>query len=238
MTDQYDFSPAGADPGQGSQNVPEGGQPAEGKPDYVTRADLEAFKTAIVEEARRAAQSLTDRQESRVEKRLREWQDQMKRDGVSVTPQMVERGREQLALAELTGAAKGGAAKPQPDANDPPELVALKQYVTRRADKLMQSIGVTLEQDDPEFSEVKFVTDDPDEYLESLEAAAKKKAERLQRAPGARSPMAVQGAAGGNAVEQFKADVRAVRGKGAHAYNQVLQRWRERGVDVDNIKVF
>lgn len=228
MSNQIDFS-AAAEGGQPSPNVPTG-QPQDSAPDYVTRADLEAFKTAVVEEARRAAQSLTDRQESRVEKRLREWTEQMKRDGVTVTPQMVERGREQLALQELTGGAKGKAANPDPEAIDPPELAALKAYVGRRADKILKGIGVTLEQNDPEFSEVKFVTDDPDEYLETLEAAAKKKAERLQTPTGARAPMSVGGAPqGGPLMEQYRREVLKVR-PGSEAALQLRRKYRQMGL--------
>lgn len=231
MTDQYNFSPA-ADSGQGSQDVPEGGQPQESKPDYVTRADLEAFKISVIEEARRQAQSLTDRQEGRVEKRLREWTDQLKKDGVNVTPQMVERGREQLALQELTGAAKGKTAMSDPEASDPPDLAVLKQYVARRAEKILKGIGVTVERTDPEFSEIKFITDDPDEYLETLEAAATKKLERLQASPGARAPMSVGGAGtGGDLMSQYRREIMSAP-PGSEAALRIRMKYRQKGLNI------
>ena len=139
--------------------------PQEQTPQYVTKDDLQKFGDEIVERTTRAVQGLTDKQESRVEKRLKEWEARL---GYTPSPQTRERAKAELELQELEQTNGGGAVPTPSQAIDP------KVKETRvKTVQLLAKYGA-------DYDDLAGIQTDPsriapDEYLKQAEAILQKK---------------------------------------------------------------
>jgi hypothetical protein len=93
--------------------------------------------------------------------------------------------------------------------------------------------------EDPEFSEIK-IDGSIRQFEKSFEAAATKKAARLNTPPEAR----LTGGAGkvtpatpATLIDQYKQEMLANRGKGMDVGNAIKSKYREKGVNVDTISL-
>lgn len=163
---------------EGQSSQPEG----EAQPKFVTVEDL----TALEERLKRRLQSLTDKQESRISKRLREWEERAKAQGFEVDDQMRQeaRRREVLRLLDEEGEIEPAQADlPRID----PAVKAKIEATNARYAELQREYGVTLTDSDPEYWDVNWRHRDPERFLKQAEAALKEKAERVGKQPGAQS---------------------------------------------------
>jgi len=161
---------------------------------------------AIEERLSKLEQSLTDKAVNRLEKRLARAMEKAKAQGLTVTPQMQERLRQEEEMTELRKLADEDVAAqpvrtaPKPIADD---VVAT---VTARMSQLNADYGgIVLEEDDDEFATVNFNDPKPDRFLRRYEDALKAKSERL-KGPGLQpNPIRATGAIGGAANDDLMA---------------------------------
>jgi len=135
----------------------------EQQPQYVTRDDLKKFGDEIIEQTKRAVQGLTDKQESRVEKRLKQWEQQL---GFAPTPQLREQARTQLALQELE----------QLDGERPAQVAS--QPLDPKIKEANKKLFKLLAQHDADLDELQGIdmnpaTNPPDQFLQQVEAKLK-----------------------------------------------------------------
>ena len=140
--------------------------PQEQQPQYVTRDDLQKFGDEIVERTTRAVQGLTDKQESRVEKRLKEWEARL---GYTPSPQTRERAKAELELQELEQTNGGGDVPAPSQAIDP----KVRRETNVKTVQLLAKYGA-------DFDDLTGIQTDPskitpDEYLKQAEAILQKK---------------------------------------------------------------
>lgn len=192
MTDELVF---GEDLVQGQasgESVPQV-DAAEPKPEFVTKNELREMQEAL----ERRLQSLTDKQESRLKKEvdleLKKLEGRYAALGQQVPPEVRQRVINDKALSFTDD---------DPQAAQPglsPEMAALLERTNTRGRAIVEKYGVTL--DDADLAQIKR-DGDPFEYLESLEAVCKAKAE--QQAGGAgHAPMLVQGRPTGTRIDNI-----------------------------------
>ena len=167
----------------------------ESKP--VTRAELRALFSDFTEETKRAIQSMTDKQESRLRKeldaKLKPIDERLLHSGLSETDKADV--RKQFIKEEILRSARENPA-PAQDGKVPPEVEDTVKAVNQQATDMLKALGVD-EPDwaDPIWKEVK--TDGTArEYLSTLRTAAVKVA-ASEGQPG-RSPGMLQGTPGGS----------------------------------------
>lgn len=167
-------------PGEGDVTVTEE-QGAEQS--YLTRKEAEALMREIANQAAdgayRKAQSLVDKTDNRLKQQVEERfsklktaRAQMEAAGQPVSDEAFDRLLEQERLNILSSV--GNQDNP-PGANIEQREA---EAINREAQKIMQEIGVEVEEDDPEAEYVNLQST-PEVFLETLRIAAKAKAKRL-----------------------------------------------------------
>lgn len=163
-------SGAAVDDADGTETVSEG----------ITEAQIRAIAKA---EATRVAQSLSDKSEHRLTKRMNELEDRrakMAADGHVISDESFDQLKEQETLRALAD----DDAQADPSGVGSQEDERVSAVVNRRAVQIMQEVGedqgvdnLTIEESDPEAKLLKF--DSPENFLISMKEAAETKAERL-----------------------------------------------------------
>lgn len=218
------------------------GQAQEPTPQFVSRDE---FQQAL-EMVKRETQGLVDKNVSRLDKRVKEAAEKVdelvelgKVSGMQFTQEQIAQLKDRAVHQALMTAdqqpsgqsAQPQAAQPQAQQDDP---------VTVTARMIMQKAGITIDQNDPELSIVDSKTDDPGVFLESVRKAIEAKKQRLNRPAGnaAAVPGALAtGSAPANLIEQFQREMREHRGQGMRVANEIKNKYRQKGVDVDNIRI-
>lgn len=144
-------------------------QPEQKQPEYVTK---EVLRTEL-DEFWKNVQKFTGKQESRIAKKLEEWEAKVQDQGIQVTPEMRKTATDRIALSMLEDE---GQAQTNPPAND------LAAKVIARRMQIAQDNGGELTPDDDEYWEVNFTPDprDPDgsKFLKTYEKKLKERNER------------------------------------------------------------
>jgi len=230
--------------GQVDQNVnaPQLEQVQDQQPQYVSRDEF----TRVLQEQERKFQGFVDKNVSRLDKRVKEAVDEVaklvdlgKSTGMQFTDEQIAQLKDRAVhQALMTGdsppsnqSVQQTVAQPNAPQVDP---------VTATAQLMMQKAGVVLEKDDPELSLVDGETDDPSAFLESVRKAIEAKKQRASRPAGspAATPGAVAtGSAPANLIQQYQREMLENRGKGMKVANEIKTRYRQKGVDVDNIRL-
>lgn len=196
-----------------SDVVPGGDKPAN-QPSYITKAEAEALITSAVEQARREAQSLTDKNATRLQAEISKRIGEVERayqtlNGAAMPAEQKDVMRQRVinqVLSETPQDQPGSApaqvtpsnpaAAPAPAAPNDVEQAKLAE-VQRRVAEEVARYGVRLEPGDPEWNQINTAT--PDTFLETMPAAVAAKAQRT-RNPAARLPALGSGAPNGNPV--------------------------------------
>jgi len=205
-------------------------EPVSVTPEYVTRKDLEEWGNKFTETITRSVQSLTDKQESRVQKDLKAWKEAMIAQGVHPTDAMINQKTLQLAEREADKVISRDAPAQAPSAIDP----AVKAVNLRWA-KLIAEHDFMLEQDDPEIGLLDF-NDPPSTFQAKLEQAFAKKAARVgsasqtvppvQTDPRARMPI-TNGAPASGTLEQLTRRLTEIQKADPAKLNPALSKERE-----------
>lgn len=230
MSDESGFFGGDQAAGQPSDDgIQEGAAPAE-SPQFVT---VDVLKHSL-EELERKIQSMSDKKGDRlrkeVEKRISEIEERYKAVGMQMPDAVKQRIVDEYLLNSREDADEEVAQPPR----DP-----IVEAVNRRALEIDKKYGIVLEQGDPEFSKINFRTLDPIEYLESREAAAKAKAERLAKSksqaasglPAARAPVIGQGEATGDLMAQYLREIQQAR-PGSEEALQIRRKYRQKGLNL------
>ncbi len=213
------------------EDIQSGVPPAEA-PQFVTVDLLEQ----ALEKLERKIQSMSDKKGDRlrkeVEKRLAELQERYAAVGMQMPDEVKQRVVNDLLLSEREDIEDEGAT---------PAFDPLVEAVNRRALEIDKKYGVYLEEGDPEIAMINTRTTDPIEYLESREAAVKKKAERLGKAKSqtpqgtplvsARAPVIGQGEPTGDLMAQYLREIQQVR-PGSEEAMRIRQKYRQKGLNL------
>ena len=149
--------------------------------EFLTRDEA----TKMEERVTRLAQSLVDKADHRITERvqggLKTLEDSLKVQrsaGIEITPEQEARARQKVVeQAMIEPPSQTSAAQATPNEQPAQQL----DPVVARALGMMNKIGAVIEQNDPEFAQVKKALDtgDPDEFLLASAEAAKAKKARL-----------------------------------------------------------
>lgn len=148
-------------------------EPEEQEPNYVTTEQLRAELDRIKQESLSAAQSLIDKADNRLGKRMQQLIDrrrELEAQGQQVSDAAFNKLLEEERLKVI-------AQGDQPDQVGAPEIPDEVAEVNRLAGKMLEDMGVSLEEDDPEAEYVKF--DNPQVFLTTLKIAAELKQKRV-----------------------------------------------------------
>lgn len=202
----------------------------------VKRSELESYIKSVdnrfesVEKLFNKGFSSLDNRIAAASKKAEELVEVGKLSGMQFSQEQIAQIKDKLVHQALMNAPE--QEKPsQPQEVDP---------VTATAQMIMQKAGVVIAQDDPEISLVDRTTDDPGVFLESVRKAIEAKKQRLNRPAGnaAAVPGALAtGSAPANLIEQFQREMREHRGQGMRVANEIKNKYRQKGVDVDNIRI-
>jgi hypothetical protein len=237
-------APAVGQSQQTSGNAPEAQPSGAGggeTPQYLTREEVERLIAQTKEDIARQTQSLTDKAASRIDKRVKDGLENLnkvialqKKAGIELTPEQERAARMQVydeAIGSEDDSLPGlppRAAQPGPVDGANQAQAAVVAFVNKQADKMMKKAGVELDASDPEASML--VQDKgPDEYLDSLEAALQKKAQRVKTPPEARIPTLGSGAAT-NLEAQYKAELEKVRQGDVDGLFKLKQKYKKAGL--------
>lgn len=182
MSDEYmgDASPE-PEAGQPSADVQPDAQEG-AKPEPITLDILQKVLAENNEQLLRKVQSLNDKQDARVDKRLDKWTASLENQGIRVTSDMKDRKKIELAMQEADRAIaeEDSAQLPSQQKATGPDPAVVKQ--TNEAMRALQKkYGYALTQNDPEFWEVPFQDSTPQEFLVKYEAGLKDVVTRLGR---------------------------------------------------------
>lgn len=238
-------APAVGQSQQTSGNAPEAQPSGAGggeTPQYLTREEAERWIAQVKEDIARQTQSLTDKAASRIDKRVKDGLENLnkvialqKKAGIELTDEQIRAARMQIydeAIdseddSHLPGLPPRAAQSGQIDGANQAQA-AVVAFVNKQADKMMKKAGVELDSSDPEASML--VQDKgPDEYLDSLEAALHKKAQRVKTPPEARIPTLGSGAAT-NLEAQYKAELEKVRQGDVDGLFKLKQKYKKAGL--------
>lgn len=170
------------------------------EPKYVTEETLERMLAERDEQLKRSFQSLTDKQVSRVDKKLKQWEQRMTEEGLPVDDQLRQQARSRLALRELE------LMEDEPAQGVDHRIDPRIEAVRAKENELKAQYGVDLSPNDDEYYDVNFSHPNPDRYLVQYENALRAKAERLnphaqsqpQGNPASRVPAPAGSATGSN----------------------------------------
>ncbi len=156
MSDEYmgDVSPE-LEAGQPSDNVQADIQEG-AKPKPVTLEDLTKLLDERDEQLKRTFQSLTDKQEDRVAKKLDKWKEALSKHGVNATDDMLNSKRLEIATQEANRAIAEDDDAPSHSRQTETQLdpVVVKQ-TNDAAEALTKEFGRVLNQGDPEYWDLK-----------------------------------------------------------------------------------
>ena len=238
MDEQYQggFNP---DPVQGQVSGEAIGNDGAGneQPKYLTPADLAAFEQKI----ERRLQSLNDKQQNRLEKVVNERIGQMEARYQQVGQKLPDHVRQRIIDDAISNYSEDGE---QPAQGAPSRVPPDVETVNRQAADILKGAGISW--DDMTMREVNSLKQTtPEAYLESVRQAAASAVKRLgvaapQQQPNLAAAPAIGAGqpAGGDLEEQYRKEVIAARGKGNNVLMDIKKRYRERGIDVDGVKVF
>lgn len=214
MTDQVPSNPqAATGQSQNASSTPAGeGGAAADQQKYLT---VDGARALFAEEFRKSSQSTVDRVADRVQKIIQTAKEQ----GVTMTTQQAEavlKVTETAAQQPNDQAAPASSRpaqaptipgqQPAPEGEAQPKQIDLSTLdpIDRKAVTILQKeFGLTdfdpdnVDEDEPEFKLLVMETDDPEEYLQSVRAYGKAKAERLGNAG---DPAALPGLGSGGQV--------------------------------------
>lgn len=231
-------------PGQVDQNAAASQleQAQDQQPQYVSRDEF----NRVLQEQERKFQGFVDKNVSRLDKRVKEAVDEVaklvelgKSTGLQFTEEQIAQLKDRAVhQALMTGdeLPSGQSEAPRAAQAQAPQV----DPVTVTAQLMMQKAGVILEKDDPELSLVDDQTDDPSTFLESVRHAIEAKKQRTSRPAGspAATPGAVAtGSAPANLIQQYQREMLENRGKGMRVANEIKSKYRQKGVDVDQIRL-
>ncbi len=190
------------------------GEDTGAEPKYVTEETLQRMLAERDEQLKRSFQSLTDKQVSRVEKTLKQWEQRMSEEGLPVDDQLRQQARNRLALRELE------LMDDEPARNVGHRIDPRIEAVRAKEKELKARYGVDLSPDDDEYYDVNFSHPNPDRYIVQYESALRAKAERLnphaqsqaQGNPASRVP-APAGAATGNNIDNLTNELGKLQAK-------------------------
>jgi hypothetical protein len=234
----------GQQPGQSGQvgQVVDASQQehADNRAAYVSRDEL----NQALEDVRRQVQGLVDKNVSRVDRRIadanRRIEEYVKLGqsaGVQVTPEQLERMKDKVIREAFTASESDGDGNqeaqhgPQQQQINPIMQVAIKR---------LEKAGLNPEEVEkhPDFHVVDRKTEDPDEFLSSINEfieAAKKRQEAGGSAAAVPGEVARGGSTGGHLADKYIEEIMAARGQGAHVGKEIRERYRKMGVDVDSV---
>lgn len=208
MSDQNIAPFEGQEPGQVSA------EPTEGLDAPVTVSRLQAElrrMELLVAQANKAAQDaisrtqhLTDAQESRIAKKLKAWEDNLKNQGIPVDDDLRKQARNQVALSELNAPSEPTASSRDAtsDLVSKADFDAQVQMVNNRIAELTRETGVSF--DDPAFADFDRHNPDPKAALADVErryAAIRQRSQSAQPGPGAATRLPVpSGGVGGDSI--------------------------------------
>lgn len=156
-----------------SEGVPQE-QVQPGQPQYVTREDLLAAVQELSGQIR-GLQSLTMKQENKLRKeidtKMRDLESMYQELGQPVPEDMREAVTQDVVLSRL-----GSGNASQPDAPSPEQI----QYAVNMRTRLERVYGVQLTPQDPEYQQVQWIADTPDQHIDSYEENLKRKAARVR----------------------------------------------------------
>jgi hypothetical protein len=186
----------GAVPGQqAGQPAPasgDGSQPPAGTeaPKFVTLeeaqriADEAAAKAA--DQSYRRAQSLVDTNASRITKQVQEGfgalkqaSETLKAVGHEIPADTLARAHTQVMTGAFDTPATPGGAPPASPATPPGQGETAKDPITLLAERMQSKAGITLEDSDPEMSNAKLRSEDPEIFLQGVDEGIAAKKARL-----------------------------------------------------------
>ncbi len=223
-------------------NVPQTEEQVEGAPNYVSREEFEQTLTEVERRVRKHVDSAVSTLDMRVKgavSKVDELVELGKLSGMQFTQEQIAQLKDKAVHQVLISSEQqpqGTPEAPKPSQTQAPQV----DPVTATAQMIMQKAGVVIAQDDPEISLVDRTTDDPGVFLESVRKAIEAKKQRLNRPAGnaAAVPGALAtGSAPANLIEQFQREMREHRGQGMRVANEIKNKYRQKGVDVDNIRI-
>jgi len=186
------FSAAGA--GQLQNNASTGEQTPENTQQYLTRQEAQTLRQEILAESAKQSQSLTDKAESRIIKKIQEDINHLNAaaPGLGLTPEQIKTRRlgiiEEAFNTPETSTPASTSQAAQPAQGSQPATDPNTARFNQIAIEVLQENGLSdITPNDPEFSEI-VTTGSERQFMKSIEAAAEKKAARLSTPPEARLP--------------------------------------------------
>jgi len=199
----------------------------ESKP--VTKAELKAALSVFSDETKRAIQSMTDKQESRLRKELdakiKPLDEMLQQSGLSEADKTAVRN--QAIKDEIMRTYRENSAPAQADRVSP-EVTDTVKAVNQQATEMLSALGLgEPDWSDPAWKDVK--TDGTArEYLNTLRAAAVKVA-ASEGQPG-RSPGTLKGAPGGDLMSKYRKEVDAAQTVSERM--KIRMKYREQGLEI------
>jgi hypothetical protein len=197
-------------------------------PQYVTVDNFKTLRDEVIEEVKRIAQGLTDKQENRVDRKLKEWEQRL---GYTPSPQLREQAKNQLALQELEQVSGGTPSQAASQPIDP-----IVKDTNRKLLKMLAQYDADF--DDLAGIDMNPATNPPGQFLTQVEAKLKS---RAPAAPAQQQPvtqpanpthvpsMGMSGTPiGGTRLEQLTKRLEQIQAMGVQAMNNRALK-KERG---------
>ena len=225
-----------------------------GHSEHVTRAEIEQIKAEAIKEARRTAQSISDKAASVSRKAYQQAMDeisQLKSDGIELTPAQEQKIRDRK-LSQLTSDNGGGEQQGQPqqqniDQQTQSQAVKPPIWLESRINKLAQETGFGLLPTDPEVEGAGLTTQlmqsDPMSFYEKYQETLAAKAERIKTGGGQpRRGMTPGNGTGGSGPTglrgleaEYKQKVQEARGN-ARKIRDLRKEYQDKGLDTSSVK--
>jgi len=223
---------------------------SDGQPQYVTQADLEKIRQDAIDEARRTAQSISDKAASTSRKAYQEAKaeiDRLKKLGLQMTPQQEEAIRDQKLSAMMNeeGAGQAGEQQPQSNIQKPKpqqQAAAPPKWLQDDVNELIADAGFNLVGQDFQDAGLtpQLMQENPRKFYDTYKAALDAKREEIRKGGQPRRGAVPAMGSGGSSVgleAQCKKEMMAAKGN-QQKINEIRKRYSEQGVDISQIKFF
>jgi hypothetical protein len=212
-----------------------------GAQEFLTREEAERWKADILEQANKRTQSLTDKSESRIEKRIKEGLQSVQRQiemnqslGIEMTPSQIEDAKNR---AIRTAYADESSEQTQTQTSTNPDVQGMiSQAEARAVDEIAEGYekekGVKLEDDDPEWKKFFKKGMTKAEYLRAYDKALDEKKVRISQNPAGSNP-STGGSAGQSALMQEYSEKLSKLPRGnAGAIIDLKREYRNKGLKI------
>lgn len=230
----------------------------EGQSQYVTKEELAKFAESQKEEIRRQAQSYSMQAEQRLNKRVGDnllnmdnsIQAQQKA-GAKFTDDQIAAFRQQAVnsameqeINDLRGQTQSPAGTQQPvqqpananvNADHDAERQRIIEDVTAKAQGMMLMAGTTIEENDPEYMDLKpHFKDPPEQFLNKFSEALKAKADRIKVNPKGQLPNIIPGSSvpPSNLQAQYDKEKAAIARGNTMGLTQLNIKYRKLGLKI------